>query len=43
MIKDKIDLDNFTLALSGDGALGIAHLGVLHNLEIKKERSKYTS
>jgi len=25
--------ENFTLVLSGGGALGIAHLGVLHNLE----------
>ena len=25
--------DNFTLVLSGGGALGIAHLGVLHDLE----------
>ena len=27
--------DNFTLVLSGGGALGIAHLGVLHDLEQK--------
>jgi len=31
----KIDTDNFTLVLSGGGALGIAHLGVLHDLEQK--------
>ncbi len=27
--------DNFTLVLSGGGALGIAHLGVIHDLEAK--------
>ncbi|MCD6212483.1 MAG: patatin-like phospholipase family protein [Sulfurovum sp.] len=27
------DTENFTLVLSGGGALGIAHLGVLHDLE----------
>ncbi len=32
MIKD-FDTHNFTLVLSGGGALGIAHLGVLHDLE----------
>ncbi len=33
-----IEKDNdFTLVLSGGGALGIAHLGVLHDLE-KQER-----
>ena len=32
MIKD-FDINNFTLVLSGGGALGIAHLGVLHDLE----------
>lgn len=30
---DKIQTKNFTLVLSGGGALGIAHLGVLHDLE----------
>ncbi len=29
----EIDKDNFTLVLSGGGALGIAHLGVLHDME----------
>ena len=32
MIK-KLKTHNFTLVLSGGGALGIAHLGVLHDLE----------
>jgi len=32
MIKN-FNTDNFTLVLSGGGALGIAHLGVLHDLE----------
>ena len=32
MIKN-IKTNNFTLVLSGGGALGIAHLGVLHDLE----------
>lgn len=32
MIND-IKTNNFTLVLSGGGALGIAHLGVLHDLE----------
>ena len=32
-MKKKIDTDNFTLVLSGGGALGIAHLGVYHDLE----------
>jgi NTE family protein len=32
-MKKNIDIDNFTLVLSGGGALGIAHLGVLHDLE----------
>ena len=32
MIKD-LQNKNFTLVLSGGGALGIAHLGVLHDLE----------
>lgn len=32
MIKE-IKKNNFTLVLSGGGALGIAHLGVLHDLE----------
>ncbi len=30
-----LDNNNFTLVLSGGGALGIAHLGVLHDLEEK--------
>lgn len=34
MIKN-IKTNNFTLVLSGGGALGIAHLGVLHDLEQK--------
>jgi len=34
MIKNfNIDTDDFSLVLSGGGALGIAHLGVLHDLE----------
>lgn len=33
MLTDKIDFDNFSLVLSGGGALGIAHLGVLADLE----------
>ena len=32
MIKN-FETENFTLVLSGSGALGIAHLGVLHVLE----------
>ena len=32
-MKKNIDADNFTLVLSGGGALGIAHLGVLHDME----------
>ena len=32
MIKD-FTKNHFTLVLSGGGALGIAHLGVLHDLE----------
>ena len=32
MIKN-FKTNNFTLVLSGGGALGIAHLGVLHDLE----------
>ncbi len=32
-MKKNIDTDNFTLVLSGGGALGIAHLGVYHDLE----------
>jgi NTE family protein len=35
MTKAKIDKNNFSLVLSGGGALGIAHLGVLHDLEIQ--------
>lgn len=34
MIKN-LNTNNFTLVLSGGGALGIAHLGVLHDLERK--------
>jgi len=34
MIKN-FQTNNFTLVLSGGGALGIAHLGVLHDLELK--------
>ena len=30
---NEIQNNNFTLVLSGGGALGIAHLGVLHDLE----------
>ena len=30
---NKLSTNNFTLVLSGGGALGIAHLGVLHDLE----------
>ena len=32
-MKTNFNTDNFTLVLSGGGALGIAHLGVLHDLE----------
>jgi NTE family protein len=32
-MRKNIDTDNFTLVLSGGGALGIAHLGVYHDLE----------
>ena len=32
MIKN-IKTNNFTLVLSGGGALGVAHLGVLHDSE----------
>ncbi len=35
MIKD-FQTNNFTLVLSGGGALGIAHLGVLYDLEKKR-------
>jgi len=35
MIK-QINTEKFTLVLSGGGALGIAHLGVLHDMEIQK-------
>jgi len=35
MIKN-FKTDNFTLVLSGGGALGIAHLGLLHDLEQKE-------
>ena len=33
---DKIKKNNFTLVLSGGGALGIAHLGVIHDLQNNK-------
>ncbi len=33
---EKIQTQDFTLVLSGGGALGIAHLGVLHDLEAKQ-------
>lgn len=32
-MKKQIETENFTLVLSGGGALGIAHLGVLHDME----------
>lgn len=32
-MKKNIDKNNFSLILSGGGALGIAHLGVLHDME----------
>ena len=32
-MKTNFNKENFTLVLSGGGALGIAHLGVLHDLE----------
>ena len=32
-MKTDFNRENFTLVLSGGGALGIAHLGVLHDLE----------
>ena len=32
-MKTNFNRENFTLVLSGGGALGIAHLGVLHDLE----------
>jgi len=35
MIKN-LNTNNFTLVLSGGGALGMAHLGVIHDLEIHK-------
>lgn len=35
MIED-LNTDDFTLVLSGGGALGIAHLGVIHDLEAKQ-------
>jgi len=35
-MKKLIDYKNFTLVLSGGGALGIAHLGVLHDLEMQQ-------
>ncbi len=34
-MADYIKTNNFTLVLSGGGALGIAHLGVIHDLENK--------
>jgi NTE family protein len=33
MLTKKIDYNNFTLVLSGGGALGLAHLGVIEDLE----------
>jgi len=33
VMTNKLETENFTLVLSGGGALGIAHLGVLHDLE----------
>ena len=33
MLTNKIDYENFTLVLSGGGALGLAHLGVIEELE----------
>lgn len=35
-MTNKLETENFTLVLSGGGALGIAHLGVLHDLERKR-------
>lgn len=35
MIKN-FNTNNFTLVLSGGGALGIAHLGVLHDLKARE-------
>jgi len=37
---ETFDTDNFTLVLSGGGALGIAHLGVIHDIQIKKIEPK---
>jgi NTE family protein len=34
-MKNHLKTDPFTLVLSGGGALGIAHLGVLHDMEIQ--------
>ncbi len=39
MMKN-LQTHNFTLVLSGGGALGIAHLGVLHDLEIQQIHPK---
>lgn len=33
---ENFNTDNFTLVLSGGGALGIAHLGIVHDLEDKQ-------
>lgn len=33
MLTKEIDFDNFTLVLSGGGALGVAHLGILEDME----------
>ena len=37
---NSIDKNNFTLVLSGGGALGIAQLGVLHDMELQNLRPK---
>jgi len=39
-MKKNIDKENFTLVLSGGGALGIAHLGVLHDMEQQGFKAK---
>lgn len=33
---ENFNTNNFTLVLSGGGALGIAHLGIVHDLEDKQ-------
>lgn len=40
VMTNKLKTDDFTLVLSGGGALGIAHLGVLHDLEEQQIRPK---